>query len=67
MNLGTQSAGYKKSLGMQITGNRLKMLNKENEEKIFLNTTDLEDEDGNSLGTEVVIEIPITIDRTIPV
>jgi hypothetical protein len=39
------------------------MLNENNEEKIYLRITDLEDEVGNSRGTEVIIEIPISINQ----
>ena len=49
-----------KSMGMRITKDRLAMLQKQSE--TFITITDLILSDGNSGGTEVLIEIPIGYD-----
>ncbi len=48
-----------KSVGMQLTRDRLRDLNNETNAKMSCVITDLEDNDGNALGTQVTIIIPI--------
>ena len=48
-----------KSVGMQLTRDRLRDLNNEANAKMSCIITDLEDKDGNALGTQVTIIIPI--------
>ena len=48
-----------KSVGMQLTRDRLRDLNKEANAQISCTITDLEDEAGNALGTQVTIIIPV--------
>lgn len=48
-----------KSLGMQITEDRLKILNDMNNSKLSVNITNLKDGNGNSLGTRVELYIPV--------
>lgn len=49
----------KKSLGIKITTDRLKLLTKEKIKEV-INIIDLKDEDNNALGTQVDILIPIS-------
>lgn len=49
-----------KSVGMQLTRDRLRDLNNEANAKMSCVITDLEDEADNALGTQVTIIIPIT-------
>ena len=48
------------SMGMKITTERLELLNKAQRSNLSLNVTDLEDVNGNALGTKVEIFIPVT-------
>lgn len=48
-----------KSVGMQLTRDRLRDLNSEANSQMSCTITDLEDEAGNALGTQVTIIIPI--------
>ncbi len=59
--LKSKSASYKKSMGMQITANRLQMLNIENKQEIYFKVVDLNDENGESTGTKVIIKIPLKL------
>ena len=56
--LKSKSASHKKSMGMEITANRLKMLNGDNHQFSFLKIIDLENEAGEGVGTKVVLQIP---------
>ena len=50
-----------RSMGTSITENRLKLLHKDDEKDIIVQTIDLKDEKtGEALGTKVIIPIPIT-------
>ena len=49
----------KQSMGMQITQDRIKMLNELYNTHTKLEIKDLKDEDGNALGTRVELQIPI--------
>jgi len=48
-----------KSLGMQITEDRLKILNEINNSQLSVDIFDLKDESGNAAGTKVELYIPI--------
>jgi ligand-binding sensor domain-containing protein len=47
------------SKGMSLTADRIDMFNKEHEHKINMRIDDLEDEEGNALGTRVAISFPV--------
>jgi LytS/YehU family sensor histidine kinase len=55
-SLNSKSAEKEKSLGMQITAGRLALLNKDIEGS-FLDIEDLADEQGEAIGTRVVLKI----------
>ncbi|HEY1112153.1 MAG TPA: histidine kinase [Chitinophagaceae bacterium] len=58
--LKSKSASFKKSMGMEITANRLQLLyNGNGSGANALNIVDLQDENGEALGTRVVLRIPI--------
>jgi LytS/YehU family sensor histidine kinase len=57
--LNSKGTMAKKSVGIEITANRLKMLNKQHESNSCLTITDLKDDDGNPSGTKVMIKIPV--------
>lgn len=54
-----RSIAKKKSMGMQITQDRIKMLNELYNTHTKLEIRDLKDEDGRALGTRVELQIPI--------
>lgn len=54
----------KKSMGMQITANRLKMLHTDKESGSFT-IIDLKDEKGNNSGTKVILTIPAKLNETV--
>lgn len=47
-----------KSLGMQVTRERLEILNEKTQEEVSFQIIDLQDESGNSIGTRVDLRIP---------
>ncbi len=55
---GSNSIEYQ-SRGMDLTARRIEMFNKVHSSKIIININDLEDENRNVLGTEVVIKFPL--------
>jgi ligand-binding sensor domain-containing protein len=55
----TMPGNKHKSLGMKITEDRLKILNELHRSNLNIKIIDLEDDNGNSKGTQVVIYIPI--------
>jgi hypothetical protein len=55
----TMPGSKHKSLGMQITEDRLKILNDVNNSKLSVTIKDLKDDAGHSLGTQVTLYIPI--------
>jgi hypothetical protein len=58
--LKSKSASFKKSMGVEITANRLQMLyNGNGSGANALRIVDLEDESGEPLGTKVILRIPI--------
>jgi len=57
--LKSRSAVKHKSYGMQITSNRLKLVEMLHQLKTDIHLIDLEDQEGNALGTRVEIKIPL--------
>ena len=55
----SKSASYKKSMGMDITKNRLKLLYDEQQNNKFMVITDLYDAQGEPCGTRVQLDIPL--------
>ncbi|MCE3228119.1 MAG: signal transduction histidine kinase [Bacteroidetes bacterium] len=55
----TMPVSKHKSLGMKITEDRLRILNEVNNSKLSVTVTDLKDEDGNALGTQVELYVPL--------
>ncbi|OQP45460.1 hypothetical protein A4H97_32470 [Niastella yeongjuensis] len=47
------------SKGLSLTADRIEMFNREHEQKITMHIDDLEDENGNALGTRVTISFPV--------
>ena len=59
MEIKNQSGKSKhRSLGMQVTQERLDILNEKTEEEVFVRFVDLKDEKNNPLGTRVELQIP---------
>jgi ligand-binding sensor domain-containing protein/two-component sensor histidine kinase len=54
----TMPVNKHKSLGMKITEDRLKILNEVNNSQLSVNVTDMKDEGGNALGTQVELFVP---------
>ena len=50
-----------KSLGLNVTAERIGLLNHQNTEKSKIEVNDLTDEEGKALGTEISINIPVII------
>jgi LytS/YehU family sensor histidine kinase len=59
--LKSKSAAHKKSMGMQITANRLQLLNDVTDNNLALKVIDLKKANGDSAGTKVVITIPVNV------
>ena len=57
--LKSKSAEKNKSMGLQITKNRMTLLNRDLNGESFFEITDLEDEWGNATGTRVCLKIKI--------
>jgi LytS/YehU family sensor histidine kinase len=57
--LKSKSATSRKSLGMQLTQNRLSLLNKHAELNASVEIVDLKDENGTAAGTRVILKIPM--------
>jgi LytS/YehU family sensor histidine kinase len=62
VELKSKSASTHKSMGMQITANRIAMLQKETGINTQIKITDLVLPDGNAAGTEVIIKMPVIYD-----
>ena len=58
----SRSASAHKSMGMQITANRIAMLDKANTPTTQIQITDLLLPDGSAIGTEVFLKIPLCYD-----
>ena len=59
--LKSKSASYKKSMGMQITENRLKMLYSGHGNGPAMKIVDLENEDGEATGTKIILRLPVKL------
>lgn len=59
--LKSKSASYKKSMGMQITENRLKMLYSGHGGGPAMKIIDLENENGEATGTKIILRIPVKL------
>ncbi len=57
--LKSKSAEKKKSLGLQITKERLALLNKDSNETTFFEVKDMYDTEGNANGTMVILKIKL--------
>ena len=57
--LKSKSAEKNKSMGLQITKNRMALLNEDLNGQSFFEIDDLEDENGNATGTRVSLKIKI--------
>ncbi|MEO7119637.1 MAG: hypothetical protein ABIY62_00995, partial [Ginsengibacter sp.] len=55
--LKSKSSDKQKSLGLQITSERLALLNKNIDQPTSFNFEDITDEDGKDLGTRVILKI----------
>ena len=51
-----------RSLGMQVTKERLEILNENTTEKAYFEFVDLKDENGNPKGTRVILKIPYEVE-----
>ena len=54
---GVQKSGHR-SLGMEVTGERLNIMKKQTGENIIAVITDLKDENNRATGTNVEVKIP---------
>jgi tetratricopeptide (TPR) repeat protein len=59
--LKSKSASYKKSMGMEITASRLQMLYTDGGAGSAMKIVDLEDEQGEPVGTKVILRIPVKL------
>ena len=59
--LKSKSASYKKSMGMQITENRLKMLYSGYGGGPAMKIVDLENEYGEATGTKIILRLPVKL------
>jgi two-component sensor histidine kinase len=57
--LRSKSATSRKSLGMQLTENRLSLLNKHAELNASVEIIDLKNGNGKAAGTKVILKIPV--------
>lgn len=64
--LKSKSASFKKSMGMEITANRLQMLYPDKGGHNALKIIDLKDENGQAAGTRVILRIPLKIAEPVP-
>ncbi len=60
--LKSKSAATHKSLGMQLTASRIKIMGLQHQKDAHISIADLESVDGTACGTEVVLKIPIYYD-----
>ncbi|MBM3436860.1 MAG: hypothetical protein FJY07_11660, partial [Bacteroidetes bacterium] len=51
-----------KSVGMEVTSERIAALRLQFREDIFINVTDLKNQDGTAAGTEVILRIPFEVE-----
>ena len=57
--LNNKSAERKKSLGLQITKERLALLNRDANERAFFEVEDLHDDKGFATGTRVILRVKL--------
>ncbi len=57
--LKTESSNRQKSMGLQITAERLNLFNAEMQDENFFTIEDITDEQGNVAGTKVILKIRI--------
>ena len=55
--LKSKSADKQKSMGLQITTERLALLNQDMDVQTFFNIEDITDDEGNAAGTRVILKI----------
>jgi len=60
--LKNKSTNTNKSMGMRITADRIALLQQQKERNTFISITDLVLPDGQPMGTEVLIKIPVHYD-----
>ena len=53
----SKSVEKQKSMGLQITTERLALLNKDHDEKTFFNIEDIRDNEGKPVGTRVILKM----------
>ena len=53
----SKSAEKQKSMGLQITTERLTLLNQEMDVQTFFNMEDITDDEGNAAGTRVILKM----------
>src|SRR5437773_9293785 len=53
----SKSAQKQKSMGLQITAERLALLNQDIDEQTFFNIEDITDDKGNVAGTKVILKM----------
>ena len=53
----SRSAEKQKSMGLQITTERLALLNPDMDEQTFFNIEDITDDEGNVAGTRVILKM----------
>ncbi|MBK8451510.1 MAG: histidine kinase [Saprospiraceae bacterium] len=59
--INNKKKGRHESLGLQVTNDRVHMIEKISNKKVSVSITDLVDANGNGIGTKVTIEIPIEL------
>ena len=55
--LKSKTAEKEKSMGLEITAERLALLNQDMDEKTFFNIEDITDDEGNIAGTRVILKL----------
>jgi LytS/YehU family sensor histidine kinase len=60
--LKSKSAAAHKSMGMQITASRIKIMGLQHKKDAQISIADLESDDGTACGTEVILKIPVYYD-----
>jgi len=60
--LASKSATKHKSMGLRITADRIAILQNSNETESPVTINDLENGDGTTAGTEVIIKMPVVYD-----
>ena len=63
-NMTSKSATKHKSMGLQITSDRIAMLQREDNQQAAVVINDLENPDGSAAGTEVILKMPVIYDKS---